>query len=143
MKYNLYLFSKLAEENCPEMKEVYEIGLKWEVLKELYYEYEESPYPTRLSLSDHDAMYLWMQDRKDRKIADNLAETIKELKWRISCIVEDANDLYRTAKENLNIESPSVADEIISRAYLNIEIATDLNNNECLKWKVYGKNFNQ
>lgn len=138
MNYNLYLFSKLADENCPEVGELYEIDLKWEVLNKLYSEYERSPYPTRMHLSDHDAMYLWMQDRKDKKIVDNLYKEIKELKWRISCMIDDANLLYRKAKENSN--SPNTID-IITMAESNIAIASDLDDPECLKWKVNGKNF--
>ena len=77
MNYNLYLFSKLADDNCPEIKDVYEIDLKWDVLLELYRQYEQSPYPARMSLSDHDAMYQWMQDRKMNNFEEDKEKAIK------------------------------------------------------------------
>lgn len=137
MNYNFYLFSNLAEVKCQDIKDISEYDYKFDKLVELYEEYNKSSYPTNINLSDYDAMCLFFNDREDIKNIQKFKTEIAELKWRISCMNDDANVINNLLHNRNNID----VKEMIKSRFFNIEIAANLKDRECFRWLVNNKSF--
>lgn len=137
MNYNLYLFSKIADQRSEEIKNIYEIDIKWDALRYLYEEYNKSPESNK-PMSDHDCMMLWFDERENKRTIDRLCDKVRELKWRLECVKKDAYDIY---SESASYIDNGYSKDIIDRCIKDIEIACDLNDNECFDWKVNRLSF--
>jgi len=132
MNYNLYLFSKIADQRSEEIKNIDEIDIKWDILRELYEQYNKSSESNK-PMSDHDCMMLWFAERENKRTIDKLYQKVRELRWILECVKTDAYDIYQEAVSYVH---NGYSKDIIDTFRNNIEIACDPNDNECFDWKV-------
>lgn len=139
MEYEFYLFSKLAEIKCSDVMKVSEYDLRFDVIKELYWEYSESNERLNTKIGTYESIILFLDRKENSKIINRLHDEIRELKWRISAIVEDVEDIKRLNKANNTNNTIDL--DLYDTYYSNIDVAADLNDKECLRWRINGSYY--
>jgi hypothetical protein len=117
-----------------------------EIIGDDYPTYEDLVNATLAEKQQEDA-YTYLKEVEDKIHKDNLERLLKEnleLRHRLDCIADDIEIIARHISSNkkcrkwfkessLNADGSVYADQAWCNIS-NIEIACDLNNNECLEW---------